>query len=150
MNIESPRFGSLQIEPGKVIEFPHGLAGFENSRRFSLFHPEGEASPKYFILQSLDDAAVAFQITDPARLGFSYEIELNDEETQLLGFSDPAEIAVAVIVWRDGDHGHDGDANVAQAGTLRASLKAPLLINTRARRGLQHIFTKLDCTLPSA
>lgn len=140
MNIESPRFGSLQIEPGKVIEFPHGLAGFEDNRRFSLFHPEGESSPKYFILQSLDDAAIAFQITDPAQLGFSYEIELNDEETALLKLSDPGEISVAVIVWRDED---------TNDKTLRASLKAPLLINTRERCGLQHVFTKLDCTLPN-
>lgn len=140
MNIESPRFGSLQIEPGKVIEFPHGLAGFEDNQRFSLFHPEGESSPKYFILQSLDDAAIAFQITDPAQLGFSYEIELNDEETALLKLSDPGEISVAVIVWRDED---------TNDKTLRASLKAPLLINTRERRGLQHVFTKLDCTLPN-
>lgn len=145
MNIESPRFGSLQIEPGKVIEFPRGLAGFEDNQRFSLFHPEGDAAPKYFILQSLDDAEIAFQITDPARLGFSYEIELNDEETALLKLSDPGEIAVAVIVWRDSEA--DGQAGQS---TLRASLKAPLLINTRERCGLQHVFTKLDCTLPSA
>ncbi|SMB22823.1 Flagellar assembly factor FliW [Sterolibacterium denitrificans] len=145
MNIESPRFGTLQIEPGKIIDFPHGLAGFEDNRRFSLFHPE-EQTPqsKYFILQSLDDPEIAFQITDPARLGFSYEIELNDEESALLKLTDPGEIAVAVIVWRDAEV----DAN--PQGTLRASLKAPLLINTRERLGLQHVFTRLDCTLPNS
>lgn len=144
MNIESPRFGTLQIEPGKIIDFPRGLAGFEDNRRFSLFHPE-EAAPKYFILQSLDDPEIAFQITDPVRLGFSYEIELNDEESALLKLADPGEIAVAVIVWRDADAGSDSDPRAA----LRASLKSPLLINTRERLGLQHVFTRLDCTLPN-
>lgn len=147
MNIESPRFGTLQIEPGKIIDFPRGLAGFEDNRRFSLFHPE-EQTPqsKYFILQSLDDPEIAFQITDPARLGFSYEIELNDEESALLKLADPGEIAVAVIVWRDAE----ATAAANPQGALRASLKAPLLINARERLGLQHVFTRLDCTLPNS
>ncbi|MBP9712794.1 MAG: flagellar assembly protein FliW [Sterolibacterium sp.] len=136
MNIESPRFGTLSIEPSKIIEFPLGFAGFETSHRFTLFHPEDQ-TPKYFILQSVDEPELAFQITDPAHFGFSYEIELNDTESQLIKLTDPADIAVAVIVWH---------AN--EVGTpLRANLQAPLLINTRERRGLQHVFTKLNCTL---
>ncbi len=138
MNIESPRFGTLQIEPSKIIEFPRGLAGFETSHRFTLFHPEDQ-EPKYFILQSVDDPEVAFQIADPAHFGFSYEIELNDEEAGLLNLADPLDAAVAVIVWRAAEDGENSP--------LRANLKAPLLINTRERRGLQHVFMKLNCTL---
>ena len=138
MNIESLRFGTLHIEPSKIIEFPLGLAGFETNQRFSLFHPEN-TEPKYFILQSVDDPDLAFQIADPAQFGFSYEIELNDEETALLKLADPRDVAVAVIVWRDA---------VETAGTpLHANLKAPLLINIHERRGMQHVFMKLNCTL---
>ena len=68
---------------GKIIEFPEGLAGFETCRRFSLFHPE-KTEPKYFILQSLDNPELAFQLVDPAQLGFSYEIALTDAESALL------------------------------------------------------------------
>ena len=140
MNIESPRFGTLNIEPSKIIEFPLGLAGFETSRRFSLFHPEN-VEPKFFILQSVDDVELAFKIVDPALLGFSYEIELSDEETELLKSTDPADIVVVVIVWKDSSD---------KAGSpLRANLKAPLIINTRERRGLQHIFLELNCTVPA-
>ena len=80
MKIDSPRFGALTVEAGKIIEFPEGLAGFETCRRFSLFHPE-KTEPKYFILQSLDNPELAFQLVDPAQLGFSYEIALTDAES---------------------------------------------------------------------
>ena len=79
MQIDSPRFGTLVVEPERIIEFPGGLVGFENCRRFSLFHPEGE-DPPHFILQSLDDPNLAFQIVDPVTLGFNYELNLSDAD----------------------------------------------------------------------
>ncbi|MRR51975.1 MAG: flagellar biosynthesis protein FliW [Rhodocyclaceae bacterium] len=135
MKIESPLYGSLDMEPSKIIEFPRGLPGFEDLRRFSLFHPEGEA-PAYFILQSVDDPAVAFHVTDPVRFGFNYEISLSDEETETLALTDINDAAVVVILLRDGSG--------AGEAPLRANLNAPLVLNVTARRGLQHIFTRLD------
>ena len=137
MNIDSPRFGTSKVEPGKVIEFPHGLAGFEEQRRFSLFHPD-EGDVKYFILQSLDDPALAFHITDPSQLGFNFEVMLSDDETALLKLGDPLDAAVAVILWKD-----------EASQQIRANLKAPLIINTRERIGLQHIFEQLNFPLES-
>lgn len=132
MRIDSPRFGLLDIEDSKVIDFPAGLAGFEACRRFTLFHPEGE-SPKFYILQSLDDPALAFYVTDPGPLGFSFEIQLSDPELELLQISDAKEAAVLVMLSK----------SEAGAG-VQANLKAPLIINPLAQRGLQHIFTELS------
>lgn len=136
MNIDSPRFGTLKVEPGKVIEFPAGLAGFEELRRFSLFHPDAD-EVKYFILQSLEDPALAFHIADPARLGLDFEIVLSDAETALLKLNDPLDAAVAVILRKD-----EGDKQI------HANMKAPLVINTRERLGLQHVLKQLKS--PSA
>jgi len=131
MKIESPRFGVLEVEASKVIEFPAGIAGFEECKRFSLFHPEGE-KPKYFILQSFDVAELAFYVTDPGPLGFTYELQLSAEELQTLQISDPKQAVVLVILSkRQGEEG------------VHANLKAPLVINPQAQRGLQHIFTEL-------
>ncbi|MCX7179692.1 MAG: flagellar assembly protein FliW [Proteobacteria bacterium] len=134
MNIESPRFGTLSVEADKIIEFPAGLAAFEDCHRFTLFHPI-DAEAQFFILQSVDDAAVAFHIADPALLGFSYEIKLSDEELALLKLSDPQEAAVMVILWKN-----DAEPDAK----LRANLNAPLIININERRGLQHIFARLN------
>lgn len=140
MKIESSRFGTLDVEPSKIIEFPRGLPGFEHCRRFTLFHPEGEA-PKYFILQSLDDPAVSFNVTDPARFGFSYEIALSDEEIAEIGLADPTDAIVVVMLTKPD-----------VSSPLSANLQAPLIVNLVTRRGLQHVFARLDyaVTLRSA
>lgn len=139
MNIDSPHSGSLSVAPDRVIEFPDGLPGFESLRRFSLFLPESDAAgnaPKYFILQSLDDPAVAFNIADPALFGFNYEINLSDAEIAVLELADPSEAAVVVILVKNDGTGGEGE--------LRANLKAPLVLNVRARRGIQHVFARLN------
>jgi flagellar assembly factor FliW len=142
MKIESPLYGSLDVEPSKIIEFPRGLPGFEDLHRFSLFHPEGEA-PAYFILQSVDDPAVAFHVTDPVGLGFNYEISLSDDETEALALTDLNDVAVVVILIRDA-------SSLKDDAPLRANLNAPLVLNVSARRGLQHIFTRLDYQVDAA
>lgn len=141
MHIESPRFGTLTVEPSRIIEFPVGLAGFEDCRRFTLFHPDDggvEAepdAPRYFILQSLDDPGVAFHIADPGQMGFSFDVELSDGEIELLQLEDPADAAVVVILRKD---------EFLKSSTLKANLNAPLVLNLAARRGLQHVFGALN------
>lgn len=132
INIDSPRFGSLQVEPSRIIEFPIGMAGFEDCKRFTLLHPE-EGSPRYFILQSLDDPSVAFHITDPARFGFNFDVELTDEEAALIQLGKDDEVVVVVILTKSAD-----------SLPLRANLNAPLVINLASQRGLQHVFSKLN------
>lgn len=136
MNIDNPRAGSIDGEADRSIEFPAGLAGFEDLRRFRLYHPETDSgAPRYFILESIDDPAVAFNIADPELFGFNYEITLSDDEAAALDLADAAEAAVAVILVKETGSGEGG---------LRANLKAPLIINIRARRGIQHVFARLN------
>ena len=135
MQIESPRFGTVEVAPDRVIEFPEGLAGFSHCRRFTLLHPD-DTAPRYFILQSLDEPAIAFTIADPANYGFHFEIELSDAELALLQLSDPAQAAVVVLLSKDGS-----------AGAVRANLDAPLVLNLTSRRGLQHMFRRLNYTV---
>jgi flagellar assembly factor FliW len=138
MNIDSPNAVSLDVAPDRVIEFPVGLAGFEQLHRYSLFHPEpgADGTPNYFIMQALDDPAIAFNIADPALFRFSYQISLTDAESAALELGDPAEAVVAVILVKEG-------------GQLRANLKAPLVINVRKRRGIQHVFARLNYEITS-
>jgi flagellar assembly factor FliW len=150
MKIESPRFGTLVVEPSRIIEFPRGLVGFEDCKRFTLFHPEGE-TPSYFILQSLDDAELAFHIADPAQFGFNHEIVLSDEEAADLALTDsdrnvvnsvanPVAHLVVVVMLSKGGAGQP----------VRAHLNGPLIINLDTRRGLQHLFARLDFNVTPA
>lgn len=134
MHIDSPRFGALEVEPSKIIEFPRGLPGFEDLKRFTLLHPDEQANalPSYFILQSVDDPAVAFHIADPARLGFNYEIALSDADAAMIRLTDPAAAAVVVMLVKEG------------SDSVRANLNAPLVLNLDARLGVQHVFARLN------
>jgi reactive intermediate/imine deaminase len=128
MKIDSLRFGSLEVSPDQVIEFPEGLAGFEDLHRYSLFHAEGQAgAPNFFIMQSLEDPAVAFHIADPARFGCDYQIALSDEQCAAIELTDPADAVVGVMLIKD----------ITAGLPMRAGLYAPLIINSRTRRGLQ-------------
>ena len=57
MKIDIERLGlkNVPIDPESVFTFPDGIAGFEDCKRFKLFHEEGKAT--VFWLQSLDDIA---------------------------------------------------------------------------------------------
>ncbi|MCK9285499.1 MAG: flagellar assembly protein FliW [Rhodocyclaceae bacterium] len=133
--IQSPRLGQLEVAPERVIEFPNGLPGFEDLRKFSLYHPEGE-EPKYFLLQSMEQSDVVFTVVDPMRLGFTYEISLSDEESASIDLTDPLDAAVVVMLLKD--------SGVSATAAVKANLKAPLVINLRSRLGLQHVFSRLD------
>jgi flagellar assembly factor FliW len=134
MKVETFLFGSIEVNPEQVIEFPAGLLSFEQNRRFTLVHETDAGDPVSFTLQSLDDPNLAFQIIDPAALGFSYELSLSDEETRAIKLSDPADVAVALVLYKQ-----EGKATAG----LGANLRAPLIINTRARLGLQKLLTKV-------
>lgn len=140
MKIESPMFGIVEVSEDKVIDFPAGLPGFEQCKRFALVHEEGKA-PTVFLLQSADDPAVAFSVTGPENLGVNYEFDLDDDEAAILQLSTPADALVAIIV-------HKGETdNSPETAGLRANFMAPIVINVAARRGLQKVINKLGCDI---
>jgi flagellar assembly factor FliW len=134
MKIETYLFGAVEVSPEKIITFPSGLFGFEQSKRFMLAHEEGKEHPASFTLQSLDDPTLAFQIVDPRTLGFNYELELSDAENALLQSPVPEDVAVMQVLFKKDEGGK---------AVITPNLRAPLLINTKARVGLQKIMENL-------
>lgn len=119
------RFGVQEIDPASVIQFPEGLAGFEELREFKLFHEEGK--PTVFFLQSLEEPAVQFAVINPAAYQVSYECLLSEAEAALLEIDDPNQVAVLVtLAMREGaDNG------------IHANFMGPILLNTVKRIGMQ-------------
>ena len=135
MKVETYLFGAVDVDESKVITFPNGLAGFENSNRFILAHESDKGRPTSFTLQSLEDPTLALQIADPATLGFGYELALTDAENALLQSPAPEDVGVMLILFKPEDAGNVG---------VSASLRAPLMINTKARIGLQKIMETMQ------
>jgi flagellar assembly factor FliW len=130
MKVETYLFGSIEVAAEQVIEFPAGLISFESNRRFTLIHEVETGDPVSYTLQSLDDPALAFQIIDPAALGFSYELSLTDAEEAALKLTNPADAAVMLVLFKQADK---------NAAGLGANLRAPLILNTKTRLGLQKL-----------
>lgn len=145
MKINTAGFGLQEINPETVLAFPQGLLGFENCTRFQLFHEEKD-HPLVYWMQSLDEPEAAFSIVDPSEFGFSYELTLTDEEAALLQAENPADIGVLLLVYKP----LEGQA--AQGSGIAANINGPIVLNVRAKLGLQKVLTgpKCDITLKDA
>jgi flagellar assembly factor FliW len=133
MKVETYLFGSVEISPEKIINFPDGLVGFESSKRYMIAHEESETPRVSYTLQSLDDPMLAFQIIDPAALGFNYELALSDAENALLSSPAAEDVVVMLVLTRKDEAGKN---------EISPNLRAPLLINTKAQVGMQKIMEK--------
>lgn len=134
MKVETYLFGAVEVSPEKIIHFPNGLVGFEQSKRFMLAHEESKEHPASYTLQSLDEPALAFQIVDPTTMGFDYELALNDAENALLQSPAQEDVAVMQVLFRNDEGGK---------AVITPNLRAPLVINTRARVGIQKVMENL-------
>ncbi len=130
MKVDTYLFGAMEVSPEKIITFPNGLVGFESSKRFTLVHENETGEAASFTLQSLDDATLAFQIVDPVALGYNYELLLSDVETALLQSPAAEDVAVMQVLFKKEEGGK---------AAISANLRAPLVINTKARVGLQKV-----------
>ena len=133
MKVETYLFGSVEVNPETVITFPAGLVGFENAKRYMLVHEDIKSGLASFTLQSIDEPNLAFQIVDPTALGFNYELALSDAENAMLQTPEAEDVAVMLVMFKQ-----DGEA----AG-IQPNIRAPLLINTKARVGVQKIMEKM-------
>ena len=114
VNIDSTRFGALEVPDESVLEFPNGLIGLGGTR-YTLIARE-ESAP-FLWLHSLDDASLAIPVTNPWFFFSSYEVEVSNSEAERIGVTDPSEADVYVTV-RSGESIED----------FRANLRAPILV----------------------
>ncbi len=137
MKIDIERFGlkEVPVDPETLFTFAEGLAGFENCKRFKIFHEEGLSS--VFWLQSMDNADVMFPIVAPEVLELEYQIELSDADCALLGLESSDDAAVVIIVYRDD----------AASGKIAANTRSPLILNLKTRQGMQKILQEMHSTL---
>ena len=114
VSFESSRFGTVEVDPDAVIEFPRGLIGLGGSRFALLGKPEDEA---IVWLHAVDDPDLAVPVADPWAFFADYAVDLPEDEAERMGINDPADARVLVVV-RVG----------ATPQECFANLKAPILV----------------------
>jgi flagellar assembly factor FliW len=131
MEIQTTRFGRLSVDDERVMTFPKGLLGFPDYTRYALIQTNEENY--FFWLQCVDDAALAFVVTDPSIFFKDYEVPLREETQTDLELTDPAASQVFVICNKVGDW-------------LTGNLLGPIVVNVANRLAQQIVLTEKKWT----
>lgn len=130
------KFGQVSLRADRLIEFPQGLFGFRECTQFGLTKlPNVDESP-IMLMQCVNQPTIAFLVADPATLGLAIAEEDRAEalaDTQLPA-ADTQFLSILTLY-------DNGDSYY-----LTANLRAPLLIDSASRTGLQHILSNKDYT----
>jgi len=122
--IQTPRFGAIEVADDAIFRFPEGLLGFADLREYALLENPGGGPFKW--LQSLEAPALAFVMANPADFFPTYHVALRKEERGLIELSDAKDGYVFVIL--------TVAANVEES---TANLQGPVILNTKKRLGKQ-------------
>ena len=122
MNVQTTRFGMVNLDQKRIITFPAGLLGFSTYKSFALLQPDDEGV--FYWLQSLESPELAFVVTDPTLWVQGYEASIRREQMDELALSKLADAQVFVIVNKYGR-------------ALTANLQGPLVINLTNHKAMQ-------------
>lgn len=119
------RLGRRTIDPEKIINFPRGLAGFENEHDFTLLQLRPDAP--LLILQSINRPEVGLLVADPYSFLSSYPVVVGEAEQSLLKIQKTDDAAILVTVTIPAGKPEEAMLN----------LTGPIVINYQSRIGLQ-------------
>lgn len=127
-------FGTVDIEDEKIIEFPMGIIGFENLKKFALIYDsEREERSKISWLQSMEEPLMVLPVINPIDITEEYTPVIEDELTKIIG--DPADADILIMVTM---------TIPSDLTKMTANLKAPIIINTVNRQAMQVIVENED------
>lgn len=131
MQLNTTRFGTIDVDPNAVITFTQPIIGFQEYRRFIILPGPPDSFVKW--LQSTDSGELAFIIMDPRLVMPNYEVQVSAHELTELAVSSVADLDVytLVVVPRD-------------QAQVRTNLRAPILISAKHRLGKQTILDKSE------
>ncbi|MBF0536795.1 MAG: flagellar assembly protein FliW [Nitrospirae bacterium] len=120
MRFNSSRFGEIEVDNEKIINFPRGLAGFEGLQRYCLLFTDRPVK----CLQSIDDPNVAFMLVDPFVIYKDYTFTAVDEVEEFLQCNKIENMVVLVTA-------------TINEKDMSVNLRAPIVINTSNMRAAQ-------------
>jgi flagellar assembly factor FliW len=126
MLINTSRFGEVDVDQTRIINFPKGMLGFPKYKQYVLIEA-GEES-YFWWLQSIEIPDLAFVVTDPSMFVPTYKVPLKTEQMQEIGLESLEEAQVFVIVNK-------------RDQVLTGNLQGPLVIHCGKRVGVQLVLS---------
>ncbi len=127
MEIETTRFGRLNVDDERVMKFPRGLLGFPNHTDFALIQTGDENY--FFWLQSVNDPNLAFVVTDPTTFFKDYDVPIREEMAADIELTDMRYAQVFVICNKVDEW-------------LTGNLLGPIVVNAANRLAQQVVLTE--------
>lgn len=124
MQVQTTRFGVVEISENDVVTFNEGLLGFSELRKFVLL--DDPTDEIFAWLQSCERPGVAFPILEPELFLAGYKTQLNKHDLEALNLKAQERVRIFLIVTIPDD--------VTQ---MTANLKAPVVINVKDRLAKQ-------------
>jgi flagellar assembly factor FliW len=122
MQINTSRFGCVDIEPDDILLFSQGLLAFEEHRHWVLLADPNNRDVAW--LQSLSDPVVALPLVSPRRFVSHYQVRISRHQLTPLELAALDRAFVMTVLSK-----HRGEVTV--------NLKAPVIINLDRRIGRQ-------------
>lgn len=126
MQVQTARFGALEIEESKVIEMPQGMLGFADTR-FVLLTPPNLGP--FCWLQSVSQPELAFVVTDAKHWFPRMEFRLTAEECSSLELGEAGEVVFLLVVTMASD-----------PKQITANLRGPIALNPERQIARQIVF----------
>lgn len=133
MQIKSTRFGEFEVPEELVVQFPEGLPGFEDQKKFAFLpYTVDEDNSPFAYMQSVEDPDLTLLLADPFLFFKHYSLDLNDEDAAQLGLSDSEETAGVYGVV----------AVPEKIDQMTVNLLAPIVVNWKEQKGMQIILNR--------
>ncbi len=124
MNINTTRFGTIEVQEDEVVTLVDGLLGFSECSRFTLI--DDEAGEPFKWMQSLEEPSLAFVVIDPAPILTEYHFSVKKDQIKAIETTQVEDLQVYVIV-----------TMASEVLDVTVNLQGPIVINTQNRMGLQ-------------
>ena len=117
MQIDTLRFGLVEVDETKTIKFSDGIPGLEEYREYALL--QFEDSYPIIWLQSVAERGICLPVLDTFAIFPNYVFDLDEADVKFLELNSPDELhVVSVVVIPEDIQG------------MTANLAAPIIINT--------------------
>jgi flagellar assembly factor FliW len=128
MKLTTRIFGEVEIEDSKIINFPNGIIGFPDLKRFTLMHDEEQGTGTIKWLQSIEEPGFAMPVIDPLIVCPDYNPQVDKNELLDIGELKDDDLLVLVTVTVP----HD-------LTKMTVNLKGPFIINVADMKASQSI-----------
>ncbi len=129
MNIETVKFGNVEVEESRIFDFVLPVIGFNDLSKYVIIEPNKDNLFKW--LQSAEDPDLAFPIISVAALNYDYSIDISDDVIQSLDIKNAESLLVMNITSIPQDN--------PQGTTI--NLLAPLIFNLENQKAGQIVLS---------